>query len=50
MPDNIKQTAIAAAVAFAVYKFAPHPAVKSAAVGVLGVIVAKQVPFVKTAI
>jgi hypothetical protein len=50
MPENLKQSAIAAAVALAVYKFAPNAAVKSAAVGVLGVIVAKNVPFIKDAI
>jgi hypothetical protein len=32
------------AILFAVYKFAPHPAAKAAALGVAGIIVARKVP------
>ena len=40
----------ALAITFGVYKFAPNAAVKAAALGVLGVVVAKQVPYVRDAI
>lgn len=38
------------AVCFGVYKFVGHPAAKAAALGVAGVIVAKQIPFVQDAL
>jgi hypothetical protein len=38
------------AVAIAVYKFAPNAAVKAAALGVAGTIVAKQIPYVSDAL
>lgn len=38
---------IALGIVYAVYKFAPMQAAKAAALGVAGVIVAKQTPFVK---
>ena len=41
---------IAAGAAFAVYKYASNMAVKGAALGVLGVMVAKRVPYVKEAL
>jgi hypothetical protein len=40
---------VALAAVWAVYKFVPHSAVKAAALGVGGVIVAKRLPFVKEA-
>ena len=40
---------IALAVCFAAYKFLPNAAAKAAALGVAGVIVAKQIPYVKDA-
>lgn len=38
---------IALGAVYAVYRFAPNPAVKAASLGVAGLIVAKQVPYVK---
>ena len=46
----LMKTGLALAVVYAIYKFAPQSAVKAAALGVGGVIVAKQLPFVKDAI
>jgi len=46
----LTKLAIAAGVAFAVAKFSSNAWVKGAAVGVLGVIVAKQVPYVRDAL
>lgn len=43
-------TAIAAGLAFAVYKFAPNAMVKTAALGVLGTVIAKQIPYVQDAL
>lgn len=42
--------AIGGGIAFAVFKFAPNNLVKGAALGVLGTIVARQVPYVNTAL
>jgi xanthosine utilization system XapX-like protein len=47
--DLIK-TGIALGIVWAIYKFAPGAAIKAAALGVAGTIVARQVPFVKDAI
>lgn len=44
------KTGIALAIVFAVYKFVPHQAAKAAALGVGGIIVAKNVPYVKDAV
>lgn len=44
------KSGIALAIVFAVYKFVPNAAVKAAALGVGGMIVAKQVPYVNEAI
>lgn len=44
---KLTQLAIAAGIVYAVYRFAPDQAVKAAAVGVLGIMVAKQTPYVK---
>lgn len=41
---------IALGIVYAAWKFAPSAAVKAAALGVGGVIVGKQLPYVKTAL
>ena len=41
---------IALAIVYAVQRYAPNQAVKAAALGVGGVVVAKQLPFVKNAL
>jgi hypothetical protein len=40
---------MALAISFGVYHFVKNPAVKAASLGVMGVIVAKQIPYVKDA-
>lgn len=47
--DLIK-AGIALGIVWAIYKFAPGQAIKAAALGVGGTIVAKQLPFVKDAL
>ena len=47
---KIMPAAIAAAICFGIYKYVANPAVKTAALGALGVIVAKNVPFVQDAL
>ncbi len=37
----------ALAICFVAYKFGPHPAIKAAALGVAGVVVARKVPVLK---
>jgi gamma-glutamyl phosphate reductase len=46
----LMKTGIALGIVFAVYKFVPNQAVKAAALGVGGIIVAKQVPYVRDAV
>ena len=41
---------IALGICFAVTKFVHNPAIKAAAFGAMGVIVAKQIPYVKDAL
>lgn len=41
---------IALGICYAVQRFAPNQAVKAAAIGVAGVIVAKQVPYLQDAL
>ena len=48
--SQLTKIGMALAICAAVYKFAPHPAVKAAAMGVAGTIVAKQVPYVSDAL
>lgn len=43
-------TAIAAGMAFAVYHFSKNTMVKTAALGVLGTVIAKQIPYVQDAL
>lgn len=47
---DLTKLGIALGATFAVYKFVPNAAVKAAALGVMGVIVARQVPYVSTAL
>ena len=47
--DLIK-LAIAGGVAFAAYKYSPNVFVKAAAAGVIGVMVAKRIPYVSEAL
>lgn len=44
---TIMKLGIALGVVYAAYRFAPSQQVKAAALGVAGLIVAKQVPYVK---
>jgi hypothetical protein len=48
--EALTKVGIAAAITFAVYKFVPNASVKAAALGVLGTIVAKQLPYVNEAV
>lgn len=43
-------TLIAAGIVFAAIKFGPNASVKAAALGVAGVMVAKQIPYVQDAL
>ena len=47
--SEMVRTGMALAIAFGIYKFVPNQAVKAATLGVLGVIVAKQIPYVQDA-
>jgi len=47
--SEMTNLAIALGIVYAAYKFGPTP-VKAAALGVAGVIVARQVPYVKTVV
>lgn len=47
--SKLLPTAIALGICYAVAKFVPNPMVKAGAYGVMGVIVARNVPYVKTA-
>lgn len=47
---KLTSTAIAAGICFAVFHFVKNPAVKTAALGALGVVVAKQIPYVSEAL
>lgn len=44
---ELTKMAMALGMLYAVYKFAPHPAAKAAALGVAGIVVAKRVPVLK---
>lgn len=48
--SDLTSLAIALGIVYAVYRFVPNASVKAAALGVGGVIVAKQIPYVKDAI
>lgn len=47
---DMTRLGIALGVLYAAYRFAPQPAVKAMALGAAGVIVGKQVPFVREAL
>lgn len=47
MPTNLVPLAIAGAILYGVYKYAPNPALKAMALGAAGAIVAKQIPYVQ---
>lgn len=49
-PKALIPTAAALALAYAVSKFVPNPMAKAAAYGVMGVVIAKQIPYVKSAL
>ncbi len=48
--ENLTKWAIAGGLLYAMYRFAPSALVKTAVVGVAGVAVAKQIPFVSSVI
>lgn len=48
--SKLMNLGIAAAIIYGAYRFAPSPAVKAMALGVAGVMVANQIPYVKDAI
>lgn len=48
--EALTKIGIALAIVYGVYKFVPNAAVKAAALGVGGMIVAKQIPYVNEAI
>ncbi len=50
MDSNLTKTAIALAIVYGIYKFVPNQAVKAAALGVAGTIVARQIPYVQDAV
>jgi hypothetical protein len=47
---DMTKLAIAAGILYAAYKFVPNQAVKAMALGAAGVVVAKQLPYVKDVI
>ena len=48
--SEMVKLAVALGACFAVYKFAPMPAVKAGAVGVMATIIAKRLPYVGDAL
>lgn len=47
---DLTKLGIALGLTFAAYKFIGNPMVKAAAIGVMGTIVAKQIPYVREAL
>lgn len=45
--SEMMKTGIALAIVYGVYKFVHNPAVKAAALGVGGIIIAKNIPYVQ---
>lgn len=45
--SELTKLAMALGILYGVYKFAPHQAIKAAALGVAGVVVAKNVPVLR---
>jgi hypothetical protein len=48
--SQLTKLGTALAICFGIYKFVGHPAVKAAALGVAGTIIAKQLPYVSDAL
>jgi len=48
--SQLTKLGTALAIAYAAYRFIPNSAVKAAALGVMGTIVAKQIPYVSEAL
>lgn len=48
--EQMKKIGIALAAAYAVYKFGKGEAMKAAALGVAGVVIAKQIPMIQDAL
>lgn len=48
--SQMTKIAVALGACFAAYKFLPHPAARAMALGVAGVIVGRQLPYVKDAL
>ena len=48
--SQLTKLGMALGICFAVYKFVPHSAAKAAALGVAGVVVGKQVPYLSDAL
>lgn len=48
--SQITKLGMGLGICFAIYKFVPHQAAKAAALGVAGVIVGKQVPYLQDAL
>ncbi len=48
--SSISKLLVPLCIVYAVYRFAPSAAVKAAALGIGGVIVAKQIPYVSDAL
>lgn len=48
--SDLIKAAIALGIVYGVYRFVPGQAVKAAALGVGGVVIAKQIPFVRDAL
>jgi hypothetical protein len=48
--ENLTKLAVPAAILFAIYKFVPNQAAKAMALGVGGVLIAKQLPVLGAAV
>jgi len=48
--SQLTQLAISLGICYGIYKFVHHPAAQTAALGVAGVIVAKQLPYLQDAL
>jgi len=48
--SQMTKIAVALGACFAAYKFLPHPAARAMALGVAGVIVGRQIPYVQDAL
>lgn len=48
--SQLTKLGVALGICFAAYKFAPHQAAKAMALGAAGVIIGKQIPYLKEAL